>query len=243
MLSQTYHSLLKELLEDFSRNIRQTPDYDFAKKKYALFVPEIGLDYHKNKDLLVIGQAVNGWEPSWSLEDIKENQEYYLKESVDFSLEDKGKCPLNWINENWTGGAYPMYRSFFWNVTYKLIMQNYKRTDTDWNHVAAYSNLMKISDATGGNPDYYEKEAQLNYAGKLLRQELLDLKPKNVLIITNLDTWAAPVLEKAGISYKTANGKFLQATAKFQDSNILITKRPFAASHKLFIQEISEKLV
>jgi len=243
MLSEKYSFLLDKLLIDFSEEIRKENDVDLLKKKYALFVPQIGLNYHKNKSLLVIGQAVNGWEPAWNIDELKKDRENYLLQSIEFAIEDKGKCSIEWVNDNWTAMHYPMYRSFFWNVTYKLVMKKYNLTETNWNNVIAYSNLMKISAAEGGNPNYAEQNAQLKYSAKLLKQEIEELQPKNVLIITNLKTWAAPVLGTANISYQCVAGEFLQGRGNYKGSNILITRRPFVGNHGRFVDEIAKELV
>jgi hypothetical protein len=60
----------------------------------------------------------------------------------------------------------------------------YNRTDVNWNNIIAWSNLMKIAPADGGNPDADETETQQQYAAKLFIKELDDLKPRNVLIMT-----------------------------------------------------------
>ncbi len=62
----------------------------------------------------------------------------------------------------------------------------YNRTDENWNNIIAWRNLMKIAPADGGNPDADERQAQQQYAAKLFIKELDDLKPRNVLIMTNL---------------------------------------------------------
>ncbi len=50
-------------------------------------------------------------------------------------------------------------------------------------------------------PDDFEYDAQLDYAAKLFRQELIELKPKNVIVMTNL-TWIEPILKKLSIPFE-----------------------------------------
>ncbi len=240
MLSETYNTLFKQTVSSFADNIKQSKDDSLISKKYSSFYPSLGKSFLASRQLLVIGQATNGWHPKWFVKNIPSQTDKIVLDSIDFSGEENGKCPLEWINEKW--GAYKLFRSFFWNVTYKLVKAKYNRTDTDWNNIIAWSNLMKIAPADYGNPNNEERQAQLDSCAKLFRQELEDLKPKNVLIITNLDVWAEPILRQASIKIKNVDGNYIQAIGQYEDTKIIVTRRPFFGRHKPFIDEIGNEL-
>ncbi|MBS0647587.1 MAG: hypothetical protein JSR97_13505 [Verrucomicrobia bacterium] len=205
-----------------------------------MFYPSVGKAFHVNRNLLVIGQAANGWNPKWFVKNIPSQADRIIGDSIENSSEENGECPLEWINKKWN--SYKLFRSFFWNVTYKLVKETYNRTDTDWNNIIAWTNLMKISPADYGNPNNVERKAQSNNCAKLFMQELKDLKPKNVLIITNLDIWAEPILKQANIEIKNVDGNYIQATGHFSGSKIIVTRRPFFGRHQPFIKEVGNEL-
>jgi hypothetical protein len=240
MLSNDYSQILKDMLISFADQVNKGGEKLYINKAYSLFCPTIGLHYSDNCELLVYGQATNGWANEWTIKNIETDCDKIVKESLEYSTEKTGVCPLEWVNEQWT--FYKLYRSFFWNVTYKLVQKYYGKTDDNWTHIIAWSNLMKIAPAKEGNPDDFEYEAQLEHGAKLFRQELLDLKPKNVIVITNL-SWIEPILKKLNISFEKADGVYTEAICKFNNSNIIITKRPFVGKHQPFIDEIANLLV
>lgn len=241
MLSKTYNTIFKNTLLSFAKNIQKTQDNSLISKRYSLFYPSLGKEYNAKRQLLVIGQATNGWHPKWFVKDIPTQIDSIVTDSIDYSSEDNGRCPLEWINEKWC--ADRLFRSFFWNVTYKIVKQKYNRTDTDWNNIIAWSNLMKIAPSDYGNPDSKEQQAQLDNCAKLFRQELEDLKPKNVIIITNLETWAEPILLLSKIKYEVKKGNFIQAIGQYANTKIIITKRPFIGRHQPFVEELCEELI
>ena len=241
MLSETYNKLFRETLQNFAINILSTEDNDLRKKQYCLFYPTIGRNYVENSELLVIGQATNGWCPKFVVSDVQTNHKKLVTKSIKYSSEAEGKCPLEWVNEKWI--ELKLFRSFFWNVTYKLVKAHYYKTDDNWNNIIAWSNLMKIAPVSG-NPNSWEIEAQVDNATILFKQELDDLKPKNVLIITNLEKWAKPILEKSKVVYEVVNGEIIEAIGNYNKTKIIVTKRPYiGGKHQPFIDEIRRHLV
>jgi hypothetical protein len=240
MLSENYNTLFKNNLLAFAENIQKTQDNSLISKRYSLFYPSLGKNYLENKELLVFGQATNGWCPKWFIKDVLSQSDKIVLDSIDYSSEDEGKCPLEWINEKWS--AYSLFRSFFWNVTYKLVKVKYNMTDTNWNNVMAWSNLMKISPSDYGNPNNEERQSQLELCAKLFKQELEELKPKNALVITNLERWAEPILRHANIQTKTVKGDYLEAIGQHADTKIIVTSRPFIGRHRPFVDEVVKEL-
>ena len=244
MLTTTYNKLFAQAVDTFCVNIiikRGESAYD---DKFTLFYPLIGKDFHINSDLVIYGQATNGWNSKFSPREVRTKLNEIIKHSISESQEEGSKCSLEWINEHWTNKEYNLFRSFFWNVTYKLVKSFYNRTDANWNNIIAWSNLMKIAPVNGGNPNQEEINAQIEYASKLFKKEIDDLAPKNVLIMTNFKKWAEPVLTGAGIQYKIINGHFVEAIGNYNDSRIIVTKRGFLRmTHNVIIEEISKYMI
>jgi|GEM_PF-1806995 len=237
MLTEEYNNLMKDGLRPFAENLSKSGDVTTIE--YNLFYPTIGKDFEQSHELVVYGQAVNGWdgENKWKTDEIPSKTAEIFKKCFEYSQEDNGKCPLEWINEDWA--KYKLFRSFFWNVTYKLVKAKYGRTDENWNNIIAWSNVTKIAPANHANPNLSEIDAQLEYSAKLFVKELDDLQPNNVLLITNLRTWAAPIFKRANITYEThTESLYIQATASYGNTRIVVTKRPYVGAHQPFVEEV-----
>ncbi|WP_428661754.1 hypothetical protein [Runella sp.] len=235
-MNDSYRSLFKKNLIAFANN---NPN---KEKEYTAFYPIVGKNYNLNNHLLVIGQAVNGWLSSgFKVTDDETALDAHIELSLQESQAEGEECALNWVNTNWVSSG--LYRSFFWNVIYKLVKQKYSQTDENWNEVIAWSNLMKIAPQQGWNPDDEEINAQ-EYAAALFMEELSQLKPKNVILFTNLETWAKPIFEKAGIAYETHPSGFIQATATYGNSRIIVTQRTrMGMNHQNCIDELMKEMV
>ncbi len=235
MLSETYNKLMKEGVVSFADNMRAA--LGAGETPYTLFYPTIGKDFGRNRELVVYGQAVNGWKGGWTIGDIPHKVDAVFRESFGQSLGEHGKCPLAWVNEDWV--KYGLFRSFFWNVTYKLVKAKYGRTDENWNHILAWSNLAKIAPSNHANPSRTEFDAQLEHAARLFTQELDEWRPKHALLITNMENWAGPILRQADIPYRTVtDSSHVLAVAHRNETRILITGRPYVAAHSPFVQEV-----
>lgn len=231
---------MEKLVLDFSKTAIQKPDLELIKKKYCLFYPMIGKDYNERKALMVYGQYVNEWQPTFKTTANKANIETVVKKAFDYSTVKKG-CSLQWVNNQWI--KQNLFRVLLWNITYKLAMEQYGRTEDDWNNIIAYSNLYKIAPSELMSPTAEELAAQTHDCANLFKEELSILQPKNVLIITNLKDWAAPILKNAGIKFTTRSAEYVQATAAYRGSQLIITDKPFAANHQRFINEVKQFMV
>jgi len=239
MLTIKYNKLFQKTLQKFAEELRKSQDKSFLDKKYSIFYPVIGKDYLANKNLLVVGQATFDWQPVWNIKKVSSGSEKIIKESIDYSETTNEECPLEWINKHWSD--WGIYRSVFWNLTYKVVEKKYNKTDENWNNIIAWSNLMKIAPIYS-NPKGEEINAQVDLCAELFKMELDELQPVNVLIITNLEGWAEPILRKSTIHFKIENGNYIQATAKYKKTNIIVTSRQRAMEHLPFIEEISKAL-
>ena len=245
MLSYFYVEPFEQMLRDYIKDIKSSENKILIEKEYTLFYPSIGKNYNDGKEILVVGQATNGWSPIFTCKTKNEKDlEKLVDESINFSSEDVGICPLQWINDKWYD--YKFYRSSFWNLTYNFVKEQYNRTDENWTNIIAWSNLMKIAPAKERNPKGDENDFQIENAAKLFKLELEQLKPKNCLLITNLETWAKPILDEAKIKYNRVEGKYnyVEAIGEYKGCNIIVTKRPFVGgNHKIFTSEVSKFLI
>lgn len=245
MLSQEYNRRFLQGLDEASVGILAGYGLEAYNTELSLFYPSIGKDFTQNRELLIIGQATNGWQPHFTIgNEVTHDIGKLVDDAIRYSKEEGDKCSLEWINEEWTNQDYSLYRSFFWNITYKLVKTFYGRNDKDWNNIIAWSNLMKIAPKEGGNPDATLIRAQRGMAAALFKKEIEDLRPKNVLLLTNLQKWAKPILDYNFLEYKTYESGFIEATANLNGSKIIVTKRGYVdVTHEQAIAEISKYMV
>ncbi|MCB0697304.1 MAG: hypothetical protein KDC07_08065 [Chitinophagaceae bacterium] len=235
-----YNLELEKTMLDMAKFMELPDNKPLANNRYCLFYPMIGKEYNEKKDLIVYGQFATDWKPAFKLTKDKKQIETLVKKAYEYSVVSRG-CPLDWVNKYWI--KQNLYRSFFWNITYKLVMERYGRTEKDWNHIITYSNLMKISPIP---VDVFPNEliqGQLFNAAHLFKEELSILQPRNVLLITGLQNWAEPVLRAAGIKFTTEKGEFVEATTAYRGSHIIVAKKPFTADHRKFLDEIKRNMV
>ncbi len=245
MLSSEYNNVFLRGLDASCVGILAGYGLEAYDKEFDLFYPSIGKDFAQDRNLLVVGQATNGWEPHFTIgNEVTHDIGKLVNDAISYSKEEGDKCSLEWINEKWTDQNYSLYRSFFWNITYKLVKAFYGRTDKDWNNVIAWSNLMKIAPKEGGNPDGTLIRAQRRMAAELFKKEIEDLRPKNVLLLTNFQKWAKPIFDYSFLEYETKGSGFVEATADLNGSRIIVTKRGYLSiTHEQAVEEISQYLI
>lgn len=223
-----------------AKTMQQAENKQLAKARYSLFYPMVGKDYEEKRELIVYDQYAPDWKPTFKLTDKKKEIEVIVKKAHEYATVSRG-CPLDWVNKYWI--PQQLYRSFFWNVTYKLLMERYGRSDKDWNHIMAYSTLYKACPMMEDIPQE-AFQAQLFNSAHLFKEELSILQPKNVVMITNLHNWAEPVLRAAGIKFEAHKGDgFVQATSAYRGSRIIVTKKPFTADHRKFLDEVKRNMM
>lgn len=237
MLSEKYNSTFSENAITFRENIK-CEDQSLIEKKYALCYPIIGKEYLPNMDFLIIGRATNGWKPKFRFNEFDES---IIEQSIKFSQsENEGECALEWINRNWLKNQ--IYRSSFWNVVYKLMIKLGK-TDENWTWNIAWSNLMKIAPASGGNPEGFEWEAQYEKSVDLFLMELNELNPKYVLMMTVFFFWAQYFLKRDGFEItRIYDDKFVEAVVNYENTKIIVTSRPERKPQEEFVESVVEHL-
>ena len=139
-------------------------------------------------------------------------------------------------DEEW--GDYFAFRSFFWNVTYKLIARYYELDENgrDWAKKIVWSNLYKIAPTERKNPSKEECTWQQGKSIELVEKEIEEIRPKYCIELTN-DDWWSPFREKLKtmeISDIKKGYEYIQSYEQCPGSNtrIIVTKRPFTGVEK-----------
>lgn len=245
LFSNEYLKLFEKNYISFCRNIKKIGNNHYINKKYNLFFPSCGSSIKNDIQFLIYGQAPNGkWTPQFSVN--KQIQKNLISEAENFSnTTNEGEvCPLDWVNKNWSNRkkGFHLSSSFFWNVTYKLINKriNNNVNDEKWCKHLVWSNLMKISNAVGGNPDNIEWTAQLECSKQLFKKEIEEIEPEYAILLTNW-SWAENFLKRDSFNIKKVNNRpFVEAYGKFGKTTIIVTKRPFRGSNNKCVTDILE---
>ncbi len=174
---------------------------------------------YKN-ELMVVGRAVNGWvskEDALLAYEFRDSEKRALFRIASQGIDGDNICPMQWVIKNWINTANPQEysanRSAFWRVIKSLVLRlNINGTAEDnWSSHLAWSNLYKVSPFEGRNPGNKLCKAQLDGCIKLFQQELNELQPKRLLLLTG-ENWAKDFLpdicncKKDGGNYVHASG-------------------------------------
>jgi len=213
-----YYMEFKKLLHTVAKSPKVIQKMPSDWKGLTAFWPLKGKRFEKGKGLMVIGQAVNGWDDhpknpgyGWSPSDIPS-----ISDSIIKSLK---RYPMSWAamqfgnkqikkNKNDIKKYYDRnpfnisdvyntrWKSPFWRVIHKVIEAIYnKGIDDLWSDHICWSNLYKISPYKKGNPPDWLCENQIESCVELLRIEIETWQPNRVLVLTG-ENWYAPPNKK-----------------------------------------------
>lgn len=239
-MTNEYDKLFKANLISFKEEyLKRKPDRD-----YTLFYPQVGKDYRDDSLVLLVGRAPNGWGVTWGKSDDIDKK---VSESKEYSeTTDPGQnCPLDWLNDDWNNKEknYKLYRSAFWNVSYKFIQRQFEKNDSNWQNIIAWSNLMKISPAEGWNPTTPEWSWQLDTSVKLITKEIEELSPKYVLMLTGLD-WSEDFTKafQEHDDHKPYYNDTVKAVYIHHKTKIIVTDRPEGKIQEEFVKDVSDHI-
>lgn len=242
-LSNEYDALYLKNIENFIEKYNEITEENI---EFVDFYPSFGVKKGEKTDFITYGQAVNGWGASFSLKEELEKDKIIesLKASNSF-LASKGHNPLDWVNIQWSAPIYneetedvevkdfykekyKANRSFFWQVTYRLIDDYYglDRASFEWSSKMVWSNLYKIA-PNGANPSGLEKEIQQPLSAELVKKEMDELKPKFCVVLTN-EKWWIPfreTIQTESIPYDDSLD-IIECVEKYNSTKIIVTKRP-----------------
>lgn len=159
------------------------------------FVAARGVDY--DGELMIVGRAVNGWDPEFSPSAIATEpglNDFMLQLFKRYAT---GECIVRQIATNWGDS------SAFWRVT-RRVVHELRIADIEhpnWASHLVWSNLFKVAPSAGGNPSQKLGDIQRQGCCELFKQELETYKPRRLLMLTGLD-WANEFLEFVGAKIK-----------------------------------------
>ena len=173
----------------------------------------------KNKGLLFIGKAVNGW-----VTNDKNVDNLFDKNNSDRIFERNDQ--MEWVN-NLSGNTqgYNTRKSAFWRLIKKVTNAYYPEK---WYSHIAWSNLYKIAPWEGGNPNSKLQKQQKEYCFDLLKAEINLLSPKYVIMLTSGWEWSFIEEMKKGKEFRTIAKK---KWGKYKTSLIEINKVKYIISH------------
>ncbi|MFC1734373.1 hypothetical protein ACFL6I_29055, partial [candidate division KSB1 bacterium] len=150
-----------------------------------------------------------------------------------------GECPMKCLINT---DRYNIDQSNFWGVIKKYVIEEFGRNEDDYTDIIAWSNLFKIAPFIRGDLEGISWNEQYIGNTKLFKQELDDLKPQKVLIITDLLEWALYFLHEAGIDFELCRDcqDVVKATSQYGKSMILIASQPESKGWDNFKGKIAE---
>ena len=172
-----YENLLKMTNTD---DYKKTIEYK-KKRELTAFYPMNGHEYEYDKELMVVGRAVNGWPVKWRPEEIYNKLEDILKNIYLTSV-----CPMSWVVSRWgETKVYNTKKSVFWKVIKKTLEDlKIMESKRNWSSYIVWTNLYKIAPNDGGNPSKVLMKIQRDICNDLLEQEINHFQPKRILFIT-----------------------------------------------------------
>ncbi len=212
--------------------------------KWCAFWPMIGPKYTSAKPkLLVCGRALNGWdETTFSF---MGDTEALVDRCIGAFGSDSGKKnPLGWVEDRWQkGDNYRTSRSAFWRVVRSIAARlGYK--DDGWTEYIAWTNLMRVSPATGGNPEEWSWNAQLPHASRMLLKEIRELTP-DVTVVLAGSSWFDPFRNHDGfrenfttIADPPSGSKYVKLVGSMGDMRVVVGPYPQGKNEKEILDEI-----
>lgn len=222
---QEFTALLHRFAEGSLRGHR-------SHKKYVAFRPVIGDGFETDindgiQRLLVIGRGVNGWESGegttkggWSREAM---QEPLQRQAVIKRLREES-------SRDWLYFAKCMAKvSAFWRTARDLLFEMNMNAginlDESWPQYLGWTNLYKVSPATGGNPSDRECELQVESCKRLLQLEPAAWSHVPVLVLAGYEWWIS--FESVWNLNGTSKGEgFIQFESHLDGQLLIVAKHP-----------------
>ena len=225
-MSSAYQDAYDSLLRELEKNPGANPE------TMAAFWPMSGHGYHG--DLMVIGQATNGWEGQIDVQQLKypDYRTRVMKKAR--AVADSGicnlatRCPMLWVTDQWQDKRKNATgKSPFWRVIREVVDRlNLGDVNTDdWPSALAWSNLYKVAPKDGGNPVQRFRAGQEPGVFDLLKREVEEFAPRRVLVLTGLDLFA-PFAAHAGLALIPESGPVVEAHAIVDNTHWIVARYP-----------------
>ena len=181
-----------------------------------------------DQDLMVVGRAVNGWTKDIAPQKMAEASalEKYAEAVLD-GVTKNGGCPMRWVTDCWgsSNGGYNTARSAFWRVI-RTVVGELRIADVEedcWSSYLVWSNLYKVSPASGGNPGSKLCDIQFPGCVSLLDMELLTYRPRRLLLLTGLN-WAERFLQQVCPGFSRVSNSYVEAIGQINFASGIQTK-------------------
>jgi hypothetical protein len=238
-------NIYRDLLDFLKSNNKKHPKFEMDA-----FAALEGKKY--NKELLVVGRAVNGWSEAI---DFNKSTDDLLKEIFDRPTD---KCPMSWVTNQWGPNKNNANGDEYYNTAKSAFLRTIKGVVTDsklniapaaddWASYIAWSNLYKISKHGSGNPPEWLRKKQFDYCVKLFMAEVNYLRPKRILFLTGLISWAEPFMNRVNFEKDNPpfpNSKYIETSGiihleGLQDSpRVIIAPHPQGKPERIIIEDV-----
>lgn len=196
--------------------------------RLTVFWPKVGTAYAG--ELMVVGKAVNGWIDEIATERLG-SQEARARVLDDARLTAEGDGnvdPMAWVTAAWGrgDGAYSTARSAYWRHARTVLaaLDPSSASDAAWSSRLAWSNLVKVAPAAGGNPGGKLLHVQRRHGCALLAREIEEYRPRRVLVSTGR-WWFEPFAEALGLDVSWQTG-LVDGTATSHGTRWVIARHP-----------------
>ncbi len=220
-----YKILLREVAKEYKKDEIVTALY-----------PMKGLNY--NRELMVIGQAVNGWSVNWNSKQVLDDR------NIEIILNDiyLTTCPMKWVVDCWGKKEpenYNTKKSQFWSVINKTLKGlKIIESDRGWSSYIVWTNLYKIAPHKSGNPSKALMKAQREICNNLLELEINHFEPKRILLLTGIN-WSKEFTAFQNYKISKYDGK---AVGEYKLNNGKVAKYVIAP-HPRSLKGSQEKMV
>lgn len=204
----------------------------------------VGHHYESSETkFMIIGRAVNGWEVAFPNCSNLENTLHSIMnqpQRLDDVVDSNG---IKYTDANGTPKTYYYSRSPFWRLI-KKVLETYGESE-NWNQKILWSNLYKIAPRKTGNPSWSLIKQDLQLYIDCIVEEINTYKPDKVLFVTDSNFFRPytqyPSFADALNVTMQASGKYIVGTGKYNDSSIVVCKRPEFRSTDEMVIEIKEQ--
>lgn len=208
--------------------------------KMCAFWPLRGVDYARGKGMLLVGRAVNGWDPSVMLHDVARRDE---ADRVVNAASSSDRA-MSWVTDLAGAAAasgrveqYNTNQSPFWRTAHRVATEcGVIKTPSTWSNSLAWSNLYKLAPAKGANPTWAQRHAQLEMCVALLRKEIEELDPAIIMVVSGGDWWE-PFNQALDQPTQPHDGEFVEAVGS-NGRRWVVTCRPEEHPEDGFVNEV-----
>lgn len=192
-------------------------------------------------ELMVIGRAANGWVEGISPDRLSSAAEVAdfaksVQDSVAGSLD---KCPMSWVTAYWGATeGYNTKRSAFWRSIRRVVedLGIASVEDAGWASHLVWSNLYKVSPASGGNPNDALCDIQFAGCAELLQLELDTYRPSRVLLLTGAD-WADSFVEEWKLQ-ETTQFQYVKRAGLYGGAHCVVAVHPQGKPQEAWVSEV-----